>query len=115
MEINEEKHKYANHIFKGKIEIPIDSVAFHVGDTYYICDRHNKGEDPSMVASFIHYSKENRLQFRMAFKGKLHTEPLKKDPSKWAEHVWITLSMQAVDKLTKFLTDANPNNLSSYM
>jgi hypothetical protein len=117
--LTEQKPKYANHIFKGKIELPIDSVAFVVGRDYHICDRHSfvrKGEDPRMVASFIFYPRENKMQLRFAFKGDFHIEsPTKKDTSNWVERVWIAVPMDKAELLTKFLTDANPAKIASYM
>lgn len=115
MDINQEKPKYANHLFKGKIELPIDSIAFIAGRDYHICDRHNKGEDPRMVVSFIHYPKENKIQLRLAIKGNFHVELTKKDPSSWVERVWVTVPMDKAELLTKFLTDANPTKIASYM
>jgi len=111
----ESAHKYANHIFKGKIELPIDSIAFIAGRDYHICDRHNKGEDPHMVVSFIHYPKEDKMQLRLAIRGNFHVETTKKDPSNWAERIWITIPMDKAELMTKFLVDANPAKIASYM
>jgi len=119
--VEKRKPKYANHVFKGKIELPIDSISFLAGNDYYICDR-SKGEDPRIVVSFIFYPKENKLQLRIAGKNG-NGEPLRieppdyyvKHPSKWIETVWLAIPMDKVDSLTSFLTNANPTKLSSYM
>jgi hypothetical protein len=122
MVVEEQKPKYAEHIFKGKIELPIDSISFLTNSNeYHICDR-SRGEDPRVVISFIYYPKENKLQLRIAGKAgdkrPFRIEPpnyYKKHPSEWIEKIWITIPMDKVDLLTKFLENANPTKLSSFM
>jgi hypothetical protein len=121
MVVEEQKPKYAEHVFKGKIELQIDSISFLTNSNeYHICDR-SKGEDPHVVVSFIYYPKEDKIQFRIAGKAgdgrPFRIEPpnyYKKHPSNWIEKVWITIPMDKVESLTRFLENANPTKIGSY-
>jgi len=111
-----EERKYAKHI-RNRKEFQIDSAAFFVGDFYHISDRHNfsRGEDPRLVVSFIYYPKEDKNQLRLAIKGKFHIEDLRENPEKWVEKIWITIPIEKVDEIAKFLEQENPHKLSSWV
>ena len=106
--------KYAKHYWKREFEI--DSISFFDGEYMQISDQRNK-ENPRMVVSFIFYPKENRVQVRLAFKGKFHKEKPSyyvKDPKKWKENVWITIPIGKVKELREFLK-RDPILLASWM
>ena len=106
--------KYARHYWKK--EFDIDSISFFDGEYMQISDQKNK-ENPRMVISYIYYPRENRVQLRLAFKGKFHKEKPSyyvKNPKNWKEKVWIIIPNEKIKELIAFL-ERNPQLLASWM
>jgi len=112
--------KYDRHIYREKLELPIDCAKYVTDSVLYICDRNSivrQGEDPRLIVSWINYPKENKVQLKLAVTGNFHTEILNyyvKDPRNWKEKLWILIPEELVDKLIEFL-QKNPMKLASWM
>jgi len=84
----------------------LHSCAFLADDNYYISDRENEGEEPTLSLSLIKY--KGIPQIRLAVSGKFHKEKpsyFTKHPIEWKEKVWIILSIEEAKEIKEFLEE----------
>lgn len=85
-------------------EYILDSAAFVVNSDYYISDRENENEEPSVKISLIKY--KGKAQFRLAISGNFHKEKLKyfsKNPEEWKEKIWICIDINEAKEIAEFI------------
>jgi len=86
----------------------------------FISDRNSivaGNEDPKLVARWIHYPKDDKIQLCFAISGSFHTEKIcynQKDPNQWNERIWIFLPREIIPKLIEFM-QKDPLKLENWM